>query len=50
MQVNGKSTEEKKPYQPPRLIEYGDLGNLTLGGNGSKIDNGTGGGMTNTKV
>jgi hypothetical protein len=40
---------EKKPYAAPILNQYGDLGDLTLGGNGTSMDNGTGGGMSNTK-
>jgi hypothetical protein len=40
---------EKKPYETPILHEYGDLGDLTLGGNGTNMDNGTGGGMSSTK-
>ena len=41
--------EKKKPYEAPKLKEYGDLGVLTLGGNGLNKDNGTGGGMAGTK-
>jgi hypothetical protein len=42
--------EGKKPYESPKLQEYGDLGVLTLGGNGASMDNGTGGGMAATKA
>jgi hypothetical protein len=31
--------EIKKPYQAPQLKEYGNLGQLTLGGSGMTMDN-----------
>lgn len=27
-----EQAEEKKPYEPPRLEDYGDMRSLTLGG------------------
>ncbi|RPI57047.1 MAG: lasso RiPP family leader peptide-containing protein [Acidobacteria bacterium] len=33
--------ERKKPYHPPRLVEYGDLRKITLGKGGNMTD-GTG--------
>jgi hypothetical protein len=50
MELNEPSAEEEKPYESPRLTEYGDLGNLTLGGTGMNMDNGLGGGMAGTKA
>jgi hypothetical protein len=41
--------EVKKPYQAPQLKEYGDLGSLTLGNVGTKMDN-TGMGVFATKA
>jgi hypothetical protein len=42
--------EVKKPYQAPELKEYGDLGQLTLGGSGMNMDNPLGMGVFSTKT
>ena len=34
--------QDKKPYHPPRLVDYGDLTRLTAGGGGDKGDGGGG--------
>jgi len=34
-----KKVAEKKPYAPPRLIEYGPAADLIGGGVGSKAEN-----------
>jgi hypothetical protein len=31
----------KKPYRPPRLVVYGDLGQVTRGGGGTRGDGGS---------
>jgi hypothetical protein len=33
-----KTKKQKKPYQPPRLVKYGDLRQITQGGGGSKSE------------
>jgi hypothetical protein len=33
-------SSQKKPYKPPRVIEYGNVARLTAGGNGTHFDPG----------
>jgi len=37
-----KTTQERKPYQSPRLTTYGDLARLTQGSAGPARDGGSG--------
>lgn len=42
--MTSKTSRERKPYNPPKLIEYGDLGRLIRGnpdGLGNKDGSGT---------
>jgi hypothetical protein len=50
MELNQTSAKKKKAYESPDLTEYGDLGDLTLGGTGMNLDNGIGMGMAGTKA
>ena len=43
-----KDPKPKKPYSAPRLVKYGDLQQLTRGGNGRLAD--AGGSGTHTKI
>jgi hypothetical protein len=44
VRIKRNKAPSKATYTTPRVIEYGDLGDLTLGGNGMRRD-GVGGGM-----
>jgi hypothetical protein len=48
MESSRLRSEQRTPYEAPRLKEYGDLGALTLGNAGTKMDN-TGMGVFATK-
>ena len=43
-----KGPEPKKPYSAPRLVKYGDLRQLTRGGNGRRAD--ASGAGTHTRI
>jgi len=36
--MNTQSLVEKKPYQPPQLVQYGAIQNMTLGGTGGPAE------------
>jgi len=49
---NQKPAElQTKPYSPPKLIQYGDIKEVTrAAGNMGNLDGGTGGGMMSSQI
>ncbi|MCI0417312.1 lasso RiPP family leader peptide-containing protein [bacterium] len=44
-EINQKNEAKRRPYKTPKLIKYGDIRSLTLGGTPGSGDSGPGGGQ-----